>query len=271
MVRIFFLFLFFLAFLWPARTDSCTVLFYQDPVSKRIFVANNEDFWYDVKPYIHIMPRSKTGLARIWYGWNRFAQGGINEAGLFFDGATTPKVLNRQMKKDSHGNLGDRLLAQAGNVQSALLFLEKEELVLDGAHMILGDSSGRAVVVEWISNRRLVYERTNSALVLANFLYSNPSAGNFPCPRTISIISNIGRFERKIEKADLLTVGNFIGQAVQLPVQDNSGRWGGTLYTTFIDYDSNTLILIPRLQNEKIIKLNLNEQFKSKKSERVRF
>jgi choloylglycine hydrolase len=149
--------------------------------------------------------------------------------------------------------------------------LEKEELVLDGTHMILGDSSGRAVFVEWASNRRVVYERANSALVLANFLYSNPSAGNFPCPRTTSVISNIGRFERKKEKADLLAAGNFLGRAVQLPVQDNSGRWGGTLYTAFIDYGSNVLILVPRLQNEKIIQLNLNEQFKSKKSKKVRF
>ena len=53
-------------------------------------MANNEDYWYDADAYIQILPASRNRLARLWYGWDDFARGGVNEAGLFFDGAVTP-------------------------------------------------------------------------------------------------------------------------------------------------------------------------------------
>ena len=72
------------------QVNACSVIYYLDSISGKIYVANHEDFWYDTKAYIQINPRTKNKLARLWYGWDDFAQGGINEAGLFFDGAVTP-------------------------------------------------------------------------------------------------------------------------------------------------------------------------------------
>ena len=72
------------------QVNACSVIYYFDSISSKIYVANNEDFWYDTKAYIQINPRTKSKLARLWFGWDDFAQGGINEAGLFFDGAVTP-------------------------------------------------------------------------------------------------------------------------------------------------------------------------------------
>ncbi len=67
------------------------MLYYIDSSSGKIYVVNNEDYWYDVEAYIQINPASRNKLARLWVGWDDFAQGGINEAGLFFDGAVTPE------------------------------------------------------------------------------------------------------------------------------------------------------------------------------------
>ena len=78
-----FTFLFGINFTLPTL-KACSVLYYIDAKTGKIYVANNEDIWYDVNPYIQILPATKSKYARLWYGWDNFAQGGINQAGLFF-------------------------------------------------------------------------------------------------------------------------------------------------------------------------------------------
>ena len=72
---------------------GCSVLYYIDSGNGKIYFVNNEDYWYDVKAFIKIMPKSETTLARLWYGCDRFAQGGVNEKGLVF---TRLLLLNSQ-------------------------------------------------------------------------------------------------------------------------------------------------------------------------------
>lgn len=79
-----FIFLLLCGLLVSRSAEACSVLYYVDPHTGKIYVANNEDYWYDVDSYIQIVPGSRNKLARLWYGWDDFAQGGINEAGLFF-------------------------------------------------------------------------------------------------------------------------------------------------------------------------------------------
>ena len=102
------------------EAQACSVLYYLDHQSGKIFVANNEDYWYDVEAYIQIFPASGKKLARLWYGWKNFAQGGINEAGLFFDGAVTPEQVVPEGGHGPRGNLGDHLLARCRTVEDAL-------------------------------------------------------------------------------------------------------------------------------------------------------
>ncbi|HMR41129.1 MAG TPA: hypothetical protein PKA90_11930 [Ignavibacteria bacterium] len=81
---------FFVILISHSETNACSVIYYIDKITGNIYVANNEDYWYDTDAYIQIMPGSENEFARLWYGWDDFAQGGINEHGLFFDGAVTP-------------------------------------------------------------------------------------------------------------------------------------------------------------------------------------
>lgn len=69
--------------LTPTFTNACSVLFFIDSTTGKVYVVNNEDYWYDVNAFIKIESKSKNQLARLWYGWDKFAQGGVNEAGLF--------------------------------------------------------------------------------------------------------------------------------------------------------------------------------------------
>lgn len=245
--------------------NACSIVYYVDKISGKIYVANNEDYWLNTKAYIQIEPHSKNKLAKLWYGWDDFAQGGINSAGLFFDGAVTPKLNDSKKYKKIKGNLGDRILAHCRTVDDALALLEKEKIALGNAHMVLGDATGNAVVVEWINGERKLIHIKDGYLIATNFLLSDPEKGNYPCYRYKSIEERIKKLRLQDTEADMRSFGNVVGGAVQLPQQDTSGKSGGTLYTSFINITDMEFGLIYKLDNNKITRLNLKEEFEKGK------
>ncbi|MEA3462267.1 MAG: carcinine hydrolase/isopenicillin-N N-acyltransferase family protein, partial [Bacteroidota bacterium] len=223
---------------------ACSVLYYIDKHTGKIYVVNNEDYWYDVEAYIQINPASRNKLARLWYGWDDFAQGGINEAGLFFDGAVTPEQEIPGGNRGPKRNLGDDILARCCTVDEALDLLEKKDIALSNAHMMIGDSSGNAVVVEWLDGQRKIVQIADKRLIMTNFLLSDTSRGNHPCPRYQSIEKRLDQMEKADQPVDLRTVGNTMAGAVQVPRAIEDERVGGTLYTSFINISDMEFVLV---------------------------
>ena len=254
----------------PNTTQACSVLYYVDSTTGNIYAVNNEDYWYDVDAYIQIEPQTKKKFARLWYGWDNFAQGGINEKGLFFDGAVTPK----QEELDGYGspknNLGDKILANCSTVEEAIAFLEIEKIALNDSHIMFGDKTGNAVIIEWVNGEKELIWIKNNKLIMTNYLLSEPEAGNYPCPRYESIKKRIEAIENSNEDIDLLKIGNTFGQAAQLPLELEEKRIAGTLYTSFIDITANKFYLSYKLSNENIIKLDLNIEFTKSKSRKIK-
>ncbi len=252
-----------------SRADACSVVYYIDKHTGKIFVVNNEDFWYDVDAYIRIIPASGKHLARLWYGWDNFAQGGVNEAGLFFDGAVTPE----QTVPDGYGspksNLGDEILRSCHTVEEALAFLEQKKIALTNAHMMIGDSTGNAVVLEWLDGQKRIIPVSNNKLIMTNFLLSDNSRGSFPCHRYESIETKLTQLEETDDPATLKSVGNAMGGAVQLPGKNESGRVGGTLYTTFINISDMEFVLVYKLDNQKLTRLDLSDEFTKKRKQKI--
>jgi hypothetical protein len=251
-------------------SKACSVLYYISPQTGKIYIANNEDYWYDVKPYIQIIPATKDKHARLWYGWDKFAQGGVNAAGLFFDGAVTPKQEAIRGYNRPKGNLGDRLLANCSTVDEAIAYLEKEKIALSDAHIMLGDKQGKAVVLEWVDGKKNIIPIENNRLVMTNFLLSDTTRGNYPCYRYSSILRKIDEMEQGGGEITFLKAGNTMGQAAQPPKADEQGRVGGTLYSTFINLTDMEFILVYKLNNKRITKLNLEEIFKTGKNEKIK-
>lgn len=243
------------------NVNACSVIYYIDRSTGNIYVANNEDYWYDTDAYIQIMPGSENESARLWYGWDDFAQGGINEHGLFFDGAVTPEQKIPSGYGSPDDNLGDEILAKCKTVDDALAYIEKKKIALTNAHVMFGDSSGDAVVVEWINGKKILNRIKDNKLVMTNFLLSDTASGNFPCYRYNSIEERIKSFENSKDTSSLLIVGNFLGQAAQTPKNIENGKTGGTLYSTFIDITKMEFVLVYKLDNSKVTKLDLNKEF----------
>lgn len=254
----------------PSSIFACSVLYYVDSTTGKIYAVNNEDYWLDVDAYIQIEPKSKKNFARLWYGWDNFSQGGINEKGLFFDAATTPEQEKIKGYGNPKNNLGDKILAVCSTVEDALIFLEKEKIALNKSHMMFGDKTGKAVVVEWVDGEKKLHWIENNKLIMTNYLLTKPEAGNYPCYRFKSIKERISEMEKSGEIINLLKVGNTFGQAAQPPRENEEGRMGGTLYTSFIDITDNKFFLSYKLSNENVIKLDLNNEFNKTKKQKIK-
>jgi choloylglycine hydrolase len=254
----------------PNSSFACSVLYYIDSTTGKIYAVNSEDYWLDVDAYIQIEPKSKKKFARLWYGWENFAQGGINEKGLFFDAAVTPEQEKLKGYGNPKNNLGDNILASCSTVEDALKFLETEKIALNKSHMMFGDKTGKAVIVEWVDGERKLNWIKNNKLIMTNYLLTGPEAGNFPCYRYKSIEERISEMEKSGEEINLLKVGNTFGQAVQPPSKNEEGRVGGTVYTSFIDITDNQFFLSYKLSNENVIKLDLNNEFNKSKQQKIK-
>ncbi|WP_171037055.1 carcinine hydrolase/isopenicillin-N N-acyltransferase family protein [Maribacter algarum] len=261
--------LFFFLFISIYTAKACAVLYYVDSASGKIYVANNEDYWYDTKAYIQIEPKSKQGLARLWYGWKDFAQGGVNEAGLFFDGAVTPEQKIPKTFKKIKGNLGDDILANCTTVDEAIAYLEKRKIGLKNAHMMFGDATGNAAVIEWVDGQQKIIKIANNRLIMTNFLLADSNKAGHSCPRYDAIQKEIERFEKEETSIDLLTIGNTMARAVQVPQQNKDGKTGGTLYTSFINITDMEFVLVYKLDNTKITKLVLKSEFQKSKKRKI--
>lgn len=255
--------------LLPAFTKACSVLYYIDKKTGTVYVVNNEDYWYDVKAFIKIEPRKNNKQARLWYGWDRFAQGGVNESGLFFDAAVTPEQPEIKGYGNPKSNLGDDILANCKTVEEALSYLEQRKIGLTKSHMMFGDKTGRAVVVEWVNGEKKLNWITDNKLIMTNYLLTDTTAGNYPCYRYQSIENKIKQLEEKQESINMLTVGNTFSQAAQAPKAVENDRIGGTVYTTFINLTEMKLFLSYKLSNSNVTKLDLKEVFNQNKKQKI--
>ncbi len=266
------LMLFFWISFMAVKSVACSIFYYIDNKTGKIYFVNNEDYWYDVKPYIQIIPSTSKEMGRIWYGWGNFGQGGVNEKGLVIDGAVTPEQkLPNGYTDPKKGNITDDILSKCETVQQAIDFLEFNKIALKNAHIFFGDRNGRAVVVEWVNGYKNIVETNNNRLVATNFNLSDSSQIETTCWRYPIIQSELNELDNRALKdtIDLKAVGNVIGKVVQLPQKDSKGKIGGTLYTTFIDLTEMKLVVVYKLDNSKIKKLDITAELHTGKKRKI--
>ncbi|MGY5353182.1 carcinine hydrolase/isopenicillin-N N-acyltransferase family protein [Wenyingzhuangia sp. IMCC45533] len=260
-----------LALILCTRSKACSIIYFVDEKTGKIYVANNEDYWLNTKAYIQYSPQKKDKMARVWYGWDHFAQGGINQAGLFFDAAVTPtQKIPKGYNPPNGRNVGDEILANCKTTAQALSFLEKNKIAIPNGHMMFGDKNGNAVVVEWIDGESVLNYIKNNVLIATNYLLSKPEEGNFPCYRYQSIEERIDKL-KQLENISFLDFGNTIGGASVAPSFDvKSGKSSGTLYSSFINISDMKLFVVPKLDNSKVVKLTLRNLFMEKRKKRIK-
>jgi len=232
-------------------------------------VANNEDYYFDFEPYIQIEPRSDGEMARLWYGWDNRAQGGVNEAGLFYDVAVTPHQGQIKGRYKLESNLGDEMLSKCKNIEEALQFVESLDLLLPDAHIMFGDASGNAVVVEWIGHEKRIIHIEDDKLVMTNFLLAKPEIGGYPCWRYNTIEKGLRKIRSSESPFEIKMLGDAISPAVQKPRKQRDGKKMGTVYTSFINISDMKFALFYEFEDIKRVKLDLKKEFELSEKKKI--
>ncbi|GGF28281.1 carcinine hydrolase/isopenicillin-N N-acyltransferase family protein [Flavobacterium limi] len=255
---------------FSTKAYACSIVYYIDNKTGKIYFANNEDYWYDVKPYIQIVHSSKNELGRIWYGWDNFGQGGINEKGLVIDGAATPEQKIPLGFSPAKGNITDDILAKCSSVDEAVQYLEEKKIALNNAHILLGDKNGKAVIIEWINGIKQIVLIKNNRLVATNYNLSDTSQTEMTCWRYPIIHNGLDELDLRKDTIDLKAVGNVMAKVVQAPQKNSTGKLGGTLYSTFIDLTDMKFVLVYKLDNSKIQKLDILKELHTGKTRKIK-
>ncbi len=129
---------------------ACT--FFKVTVAGHTMVGNNEDAW-SIDPRIWFENGKEGEYGAVYLGQNNSTpQGGMNEAGLLFDGLRSPaKSFARDTGKPPihFDDLARRVLRSCANVHEAAALIRTFDFSqLNGAYLIFVDRSGEYLVVE---------------------------------------------------------------------------------------------------------------------------
>ena len=175
------LFLCFLLFC-TLECTACFILFLSD--GQQILVGNHED-WFAKDAAIKINPpvKGKYGSVTFTFLSEGWAQGGMNEKGLFFDAARTPmqEIHFGAGVKKFPGYIWQAMLDRCATVEEAIRFLNGYALTdLQETHVMLADATGRAVILGVQHGEVAFKQFTQSYLMQTNFNPWQPELSDEP-------------------------------------------------------------------------------------------
>jgi len=138
-----------------SETNGCTIFSAKDKKGN-VWTGNNEDLYFTFNSYLNIIAGTETSFGYIYlthFSPDGFVQGGMNEAGLFFDGnAVYPSNYKDYAKKqDFPGNPGQLLhyiLRTCSTVPDVLVLFQKYRLQgLEAAQIHLADRYGNFGII----------------------------------------------------------------------------------------------------------------------------
>lgn len=167
------------------NSEGCFILFLSD--GQHVLVGNHED-WFAKDAAIKINPPAKGKFGSVIFtftseGW---AQGGMNEKGLFFDAARTPhlEVEFPDDKKEFQGYLWQMILDQCSTVADAVAIVKTYQIPeLSEMHVMLADATGNAVLIGVDHGRIAFKQPAESYLIQTNFNPWHPELNDDPVCR----------------------------------------------------------------------------------------
>ena len=142
-----------------------------------VLFGNNED-WQNTHTFYWIEPSQPGKYGGIYFGYNDFyAQGGMNEKGLCFDGFSTP-----YLKVDHSGrpSYDKSIMEECATVAEVVeVFKNYDMSWMSPCQFMYVDKTGASAIFEGDS---IVYKEGDYQ-ICTNFYQSNPSLGGYPCWR----------------------------------------------------------------------------------------
>jgi hypothetical protein len=153
------------------NANACFILFLSD--GRHVLVGNHED-WFANDAGVKINPPAgaKYGSVTFTFMNEGWAQGGMNERGLFFDGAYTPfqTVTFDSHAKEYHGYVWQHVLDKAAAVEEAMSILKEFKLPeLSELNVIIADAGGNIARIGVKNGKAFMEKQPGPQLVQTNF------------------------------------------------------------------------------------------------------
>ena len=250
--------------MWPKRSLLCILIFASSHPALPCFIlfsnhnnntliANHED-WFAIDAAIKINPPAAGRYGSVIFtflseGW---AQGGMNEKGLFFDAAKTPyqQIHFDSSKQKPQHYPWQEILDKTATVQEALQLLQTYSLEeLEEATIMLADATGDAVILG-VHNHKLDIRRpANQHLIQTNFNQWHPELSDEPvCPRYQTA-------EQTISYVDEVTINSLL-DILKKTHQDSL-----TVYSNIYDLKNKVVFTYNKRNFEKPIVISLPQAF----------
>jgi hypothetical protein len=216
----------------------------------RVLFGNNEDFW-NPETRVWFVPATGARHGVMYLGFdNGFPQGGMNDAGLAFDGfATSPTPLTQQEGKRAFpGNPISEAMETCATVDEVVTFLEGVDLtpLLTRAMLFFADANGDSVIVEGDTFLR----KQGDFQAITNFYQSAQDDDLAQCPRYAAAVRILEA--REETSLDVCT------QALSASAQ--RGRRVASLYSNVFDLEARTAHLYLLYDFEHPVVLDLDEE-----------
>ncbi|MEP7374054.1 MAG: carcinine hydrolase/isopenicillin-N N-acyltransferase family protein [Chitinophagaceae bacterium] len=234
---------------------ACLILFITD--GKNILVANHED-WYAEDAEISFVPAAKNKLGMVYFDFasEGTAQGGMNTAGLFFDGTATPRAAypSNQSKKDCHCYIWKKILEECSTVDQAIKLVEQYRIPeMERIHVLFADSLGNAAIIGVFNGQLQVHRNNSRYQLLTNFNITNPSFGGESVCRRFTTAENM------LKQDSSVTVENL------KKILSKTHQEKLTVYSNIYDLSKREVYVYSKLNFNKTIKIQLLEELKKGK------
>ncbi len=158
-------------------------------------MGNHED-WYAQDAEVTFVPASgkKYGLLYFDFASEKTAQGGMNTAGLFFDGTRTPfaPYNDNDSKEDCKCYIWKKILEECATVDEALNQVKKYKIPeIKDVHILFADKKGNSAVVGVYDGKLQIHQRNGNHQLLTNFNLTNPSYGGEPVCQRFATVEKI--------------------------------------------------------------------------------
>jgi hypothetical protein len=237
--------------LFPVNlADGCTIVM----VAKGhlVLVGNNED-WKNPKTKMWFIPPEDGEYGRVCFGFDdMFAQGGMNDQGLFIDANALSRTGWKAEKGKPYfrGEIMDRILATCATIEDAIAFFQKYNIPsLSRARFPIADKTGASMVVEWAEGKVQYVRKTKAYQIATNFVITNIKNEDYPCRRY--------RTAKKMFEADENVSKDLIRDI--LSATHAEGRYP-TQYSNIFDLKTGDVYIYYFHNFDKVKKINLKTE-----------
>ena len=236
-------------------SQSCTIIYASD--GKTVLAGNNEDANRPMGN-IWFLPAEEGKFGRVYLGWRihdvPYPQGGMNDQGLFFDGATAEHVMvpRDSSKLPYEGNLILKAMEECSTVEEVLKLYDRYDVSGPwGGQYLIGDRFGQSAIIE----PQAVIRQKGSYQIATNFYQSKTKPEEITDTR-YQIAAEL------FEKSENISVDLFrrILNAVHQEV--SSQYMTATLYSNICDLSKGEMYIYYFHNFEDVVKINLQEELK---------